>query len=111
VSKVNLRKLKRGPQWPSCPCCRTYKWRPKERQLSRELLRAKERQIAKELVQEEFALMELEAREVLEEDRKRMQEYLDDLAYMEFYRAMDLEFSMDGMEYRLDQAKGLLDRG
>lgn len=84
-----VKKLKRGPYWPDCPCCRTYKWKPKERQLCRELLRAKHRQIARELVQEELALMELEAREVLEEERKRMQEYLNDMTYMEFWRAME----------------------
>lgn len=102
MSKVNLRKLKNGPYWPECPCCRTFKWRPKERQACRELLRAKNRQIARELVQEEIALMELEVREALEEDRKRMQEYMDDMATLECWRAMD-------MEYRLDQAEGFRD--
>jgi len=88
MSKVNLRKLKNGPYWPNCPCCRTYKWMPKERQARRELLRAKHRQITRELVQEELTLMELEAREALEAHRKAMQEYLDDMAYHEFWYAM-----------------------
>jgi len=43
--------------------------------------------------------MELGAREALEEHRKAMQEYLDDMATLECWRAMD-------MEYRLDQAEG-----
>lgn len=65
---VILHKLRSGPFYPFCPCCRKFNWKPENNKWVRKITRTKEKKVAYKMMKEGVAEWESMKLEQLEDE-------------------------------------------